>query len=204
MRRYPCKLHLTGLCPEVTMVSLTSLWMPILVAAVLVFVASSVMHMMLTYHRSDFRPLPDEEKILSALRPFRIPPGDYFVPHASSMAAMKDPKFMEKMNAGPVAFMTVSPNGPPTMGASLVQWFAYSLIVGLFAAYIASRTLPSGTDYLRVFQITGAVAFAGYALAHLQNSIWMKRNWGATFKAMIDGLVYALLTGGTFGWLWPR
>jgi hypothetical protein len=186
------------------MVSLTALWLPILVAAVIVFAASSVMHMVLKYHQSDFRPLPDEDKVLSALRPFRIPPGDYFVPHATSMAAMKDPKFMEKMNAGPVAFMTVSPNGPPAMGASLAQWFVYCLVVGLFAAYIGGRTLAPGTDYLRVFQITGAVAFAGYALAHLQNSIWMRRDWGATARAVIDGLVYALLTGGTFGWLWPQ
>lgn len=185
------------------MVSLASLWMPIVLAAVIVFVASSVMHMMLTYHQSDFLKLPDEDKVLQALSSFRLPPGDYYLPHASSMAAMKDEKYLAKLNAGPVAFMTVSPNGPPSMGASLVQWFLYSLVVGLFAGYVASRTLGPGADYMVVFRITGTVAFAGYALAHLQNSIWMKRNWGATIKAMIDGMVYALLTAGTFGWLWP-
>jgi len=45
--------------------------------------------------------------------------------------------------------------------------------------------------------------FGGYALALLQNSIWYKRAWNFTLKSMADGLVYALLTAGTFGWLWP-
>lgn len=186
------------------MVPLTALVIPIVVAAVLVFVASSIMHMMLTYHRSDFRQLPDEDKIMEALRPFKIPPGDYFVPYATSMDAMKKPEFVEKMKAGPVALMTVSPNGQMSMGTNLVQWFVYCLVVGVFAAYIGGRTHGAGAEYLSVFRVTGTVAFAGYALAHLQNSIWMKRNWGATIKAMVDGLVYALLTAGAFGWLWPE
>jgi len=125
------------------------------------------------------------------------------VPYAESMDAMKKPEYVEKLNAGPVAFMTVSPNGPVAMGASLVQWFLSSIVVSVFAAYLAGRTHGAGAEYLSVFRVTGAVAFAGYALAHMQNSIWMKRNWGATIKAMIDGLVYALLTAGVFGWLWP-
>lgn len=41
------------------------------------------------------------------------------------------------------------------------------------------------------------------ALALLQNSIWYKRKWSSTLKSMADGLVYALVTAGTFGWLWP-
>ena len=40
------------------MVPLTDLWLPILLSAILVFVASSVMHMLLTYHRSDYRQTP--------------------------------------------------------------------------------------------------------------------------------------------------
>jgi hypothetical protein len=186
------------------MVSLISLWMPIILSAVIVFVASSIIHMVLPYHRKDLRRLPKEDEVMEALRPFNIPPGDYGMPLAGSMEGMKSPKFIEKMKAGPVAFITVIPNGPPSIGSSLVLWFIYSIVVSIFAAYIAGRALPAGANYLAVFRFAGCTAFVGYSLALLQNSIWYKRNWGVTIKSMFDGLVYSLLTAGTLGWLWPR
>ena len=186
------------------MVPLTQLWLPILVSAVFVFVASSVIHMVLPYHRNDLRKLPKEDEVMDALRGFNIPPGDYLVPCAGSMEGMKKPEFLGKMKKGPVAFMTVIPSGPPSMGKSLILWFLYSVLVNFFAAYITGRALPAGSHYLVVFRFVGSSAFMGYSLALLQNSIWYKRNWGTTLRSMFDGLVYGLLTAGTFGWLWPR
>lgn len=185
------------------MVPLFSLWLPILLSAVIVFLASSVIHMMLKYHSNDFSRLPDEDKAMDALRPLNIPPGEYVVPFAGSMEAMKNPEYQEKVKKGPVMFMTVMPSGMPTMGKQLALWFVYCLIVGIFAAYVGGRTLAAGTNYLAVFRVVGTVAFTGYALALMQNAIWYKRSWSATAKSMFDGLVYALLTAGTFGWLWP-
>lgn len=185
------------------MVPIPSLVIPILVSAVIVFVASSIIHMVLPYHRSDLRKLAKEDDVLAALRRLSVPPGDYAAPHAASPAGMKDPAFIEKMHAGPVVLMTVSPGGPPAMGRSLALWFLYSIVVGVSAAYIAGRALGPGAHYLAVFRFVGASAFMGYSLALLQNSIWYRRNWGATAKSMFDGLIYALLTAGTFGWLWP-
>ena len=140
---------------------------------------------------------------MDALRPFNIPPGDYVVPNAGSPEAMKSPEFIEKANRGPVAFMTVMPNGIPKMGASMVQWFVYCAAVSLFAAYIAGRAVGPGAEYLQVFRFVGATSFIGYAVALWQNSIWYKRPWSTTAKNTFDGLVYALFTAGTFGWLWP-
>jgi hypothetical protein len=173
------------------------------VAAVLVFVVSSVIHTVLTYHRTDFKPLPDEERVMAALRPFNIPPGDYHMPRPASPQAMRSPEFQEKLRQGPVALMTVYPNGPFAMGPSLAMWFAYCLVVGVFAAYVAGRALAPGAEYLQVFRFAGTTAFLGYSAALWQNSIWMKRSWSATLKSTFDGLVYGLLTAGTFGWLWP-
>lgn len=185
------------------MVGVLALWMPILLSAVIVFVVSSLIHMVLTYHRRDFGKVPSENEVMGALRPFGIPPGEYVIPCPTSRQEMKEPEFMAKMNKGPVAFLTVMPSAPPSMGASLVQWFVYCIVVGIFAAYVAGRALGPGADYLAVFRFAGATAFAGYALALLQNSIWYKRAWSTTLKSTFDGLVYALLTAGTFGWLWP-
>ena len=183
------------------MVSVTSLWLPILVAAVLVFVVSSLIHMVLKYHRNDFVAVPNEEQVRAGLR--GIPPGDYVVPHAPSSAERQTEEFKQKMEEGPVAFLTVFPPGDFAMGAGLAQWFVYSVVVGIFAGYVAGITLPPGAEYLHVFQITGTVAFAGYGLALVQNSIWYNRKWSTTFKSLFDAFIYGLVTAGAFGWLWP-
>jgi len=184
--------------------SLLSLWLPIVLSAVAVFIVSSIIHMALPWHKSDMRRLEQEDEVMEALRRFHIPPGDYGMPMPGSMAELKDPKFIAKQEAGPVVLMTVEPNGPVNMGQSLLMWFLYALLVSFFAAYIASRAVGPEAPYLSVFRCAGAAAFAGYSFALLQNSIWYKRSWVTTIKSVIDGLVYALVTAGFFGWLWPR
>lgn len=186
------------------MTGLSALWLPILLSAVIVFVASSIIHMATKWHASEYPAVPNEDGVRDALRPLAVPPGDYFVPRAASPKAMQSPEFIEKMNRGPVLVLTVLPNGPFAMGRTLALWFVYCVVVSFFAAYIASRALPAGAQYLRVFQIVGATAFTGYALALWQMSIWYRRALSTTVRATIDGLIYALLTAGAFGWLWPR
>lgn len=185
-------------------VSILSLWLPILVSAVIVFVVSSIIHMATPFHKPDLKGLPREDDVMNALRPFGIPPGDYGMPFAGSMENMKSAAFLEKMRKGPVAFITMRPPGEFSMASTLVVWFIYSIVVSFFAGYVASATLGAGTEYPRVFQVAATVAFVGYSLALPQNSIWWKRNWGMTIRTMIDGLLYGLMTGGAFGWLWPR
>ena len=186
------------------MISLASLWLPIVLSAAIVFLASSVIHMAPLWHTSDFPQMPNEAAVRDALRPIGIPPGDYFIPRAASMQEMRTPEFKEKMRQGPVAVMTVMPNGMIDMKRSLVQWFVFLLVVGVFVAYITGRSLPIGTPYLRVFKIAGAAAFCSYVLALAEISIWYRRSWKLTAKAVLDGLIYASLTAGVFGWLWPR
>lgn len=186
------------------MIPILSLWLPIVLAAVLVFVASSVIHMLLGYHKTDFRKLPVEDKVQDALAPFSIPPGDYVMPHAESSEEMKADEYKSKVERGPVAFITVVDGRSMfNMGPQFLQWFAYLLVVGVFTAYVAGRTLPAGAEYLSVFRLTGTVAFACYALALPQQSIWYRKSWSSTMKNVFDGLVYGLLTAGTFGAFWP-
>lgn len=185
------------------MVSVFALWLPILLSAVAVFVVSSVIHMVLPYHKSDYGKLPQEDEIMDSLRGFNIPPGDYYMPRADSTQEMQSEIYLEKTRKGPVMFMTVMESGPPAMASNLIQWFIYSILVGIFAAYIAGRALDPGAHYLSVFRFAGCTAFVGYALALLQNSIWYNRAWRTTAKSVFDGLIYALFTAGIFGWLWP-
>ena len=185
------------------MVSVAALWMPILLAAVLVFIASSIIHMVLTYHRSDFGRLPSEDDVRDALRKFDIPPGNYAMPCPSTPKEMGTPEFQEKCKEGPVGLVTMMENGPPAMGTNLVLWFVYCVGVGAFTGFIAGGLLEAGTDYTAVFHVVALVSFACYAGALLQNSIWYHLAWSVTIKNLVDGVVYALLTAGTFGWLWP-
>jgi len=187
------------------MVDLSALWLPILVASIIVFAASSVIHMAPLWHKKDFPPMPREAEVLAALRPFAIPPGDYFLPRPGGMDEMRSPEFKQKVAQGPVALMTVMPSGTLfRMGPKLARWFVFLLVVSLFTAYVTGRSLGAGTSYLRVFQIAGATAFIGYSLALAELSIWYSRSWRLTLKGALDGLIYASLTAGTFGWLWPR
>lgn len=185
------------------MVALGALWLPILVAAVLVFFASYLLHMVLGYHRTDYRKVPSEDATMDALRPFNLAPGDYHFPSPASPAAMGNPEFLAKMKKGPVVMMTVFPPGDVRLGSRLAQWFVFCLVVGLFAAYLTSRALPPGAPYMQAFRFAGTVAFIGYGLAQWENTIWYNRAWQTTLKNTFDALVYGLLTGGAFGWLWP-
>ena len=133
------------------MVSLASLWLPILVAAVLVFVASSLIHMVLPYHRSDYGRLPSEDKVMDALRPFNIPPGDYLMPCPDGPESMKDPEFIARRKRGPIAMMTVWPSGDMSMSGQLMQWFVFCVVVSVFSGYLTSRALPAGAPYLEAF-----------------------------------------------------
>ena len=186
------------------MVPLRELAIPIVLSAVFVFLASSIIHMATPFHKNDLRKFPNEDAVRNALRPLNLQPGDYGIPKPDSMKEMGSPEFQEKFKAGPVAFITVRPSGQMSMTGSLVQWFIYSLIVSLFTGYVTGVALAPGAEYLKVFQIAGTVAFTGYALSLPQFSIWWGRSWATTFRSMIDGLLYGLLTAGTFGWLWPR
>ncbi len=185
------------------MVSLAALWLPILLSAVIVFVASFIMHMVLPYHRNDYSQLPDEDKILAVLRAATLKRGLYVFPYGTHKD-MKSPALVEKQKQGPVGLLTIVPSGPPAMPKFLIQWFVYCLVIGFFVAYLAAHTLAPGTNYLEVFRVVGTAAFLAYGLGTLSNGIWKGQKWSVTIKEVIDGLIFGLLTAGTFGWLWPR
>jgi len=185
------------------MLFLATLWLPIVVSAVIVFVASSIMHMVLPYHRSDYSQLPDEDNIRATLRAANLKRGLYVIPYCTHKD-MKSPALQEKYKEGPVGFLNIMPSGTPVMGKFLGLWFVYCLIIGFFTAYLTGHTVASGANYLVVFRVAGTTAFMSYGLANLADGIWKGRPWPGVFKEVFDGLVYALLTAGTFGWLWPR
>ena len=184
------------------MIPALSLWLPVILSAVFVFIASSLVHMLLKYHGSDFRPLPSEDDVMADLRKYDIEPGEYYMPFISDMKDRETPGFKEKLANGPVGFMTIT-SSEYEMGKSLAAWFIYCLLVGFFTAYLTGLALSPGASFMEVFRFAGTASFGAYFLALVQNSIWYKRAWKTTAKYLLDGFIYATLTAATFGWLWP-
>src|SRR4029077_4324904 len=121
------------------MVSFPDLWLPILLSAVAVFIVSSIMHMLLPDHRSDYKQLPDEADVHAAQRAASLKRGLYTFPYCTHQN-MKSPEVVEKFKQGPVGMLTVMPSGPPAMAKFLSQWFVYCLIIGIFVAYLTGPT----------------------------------------------------------------
>jgi len=179
-----------------------SLWLPGVVSAVAVFLVSSILHMVLKYHRADYKRLADEDAVAEAVRKGAPSPGLYFIPYCE-MSQMKDPAMVKKFTEGPVATLTVLRNGPPSFGKSLAQWFLLCLLTSFATAYVARHSLTFGSPGLEVLRITGAVAFVAYGFGYFQDSIWKGIPWSNSLRSLIDAVIYAITTGLVFRWLWP-
>jgi hypothetical protein len=184
------------------MAFITVLWLPILLSAVVVFVASAILHMVLKYHQSSCFHLNNEEQVLAAMRAQGVKPGYYHFPYTTH-AEMKSAATDEKFKLGPVGFLTILPSGPPNMGKYLGSWFAYCIVVAFFTAYLTSNTIPAGAPFLFVFRAAGTAAIMTFALGPLANGIWKGQPWKMTLLEAFDGLIYGLLVGVVFAWRWP-
>jgi hypothetical protein len=186
------------------MVTLGALWLPIVLSAVLVFIASSIIHMVLKYHSKDYTRLPNEDAVRAAIRTGNPPPAQYIIPYCSDMKAMETPEMKQKYLEGPVAVLNIMRPGPPTMGKALGQWFVFILVVSIFIAFAAAHAISAGAPYLHVFRVVGMIGFLAYGMGQVPAAIWMGKPWKVAVKELFDGLVYGLVAAGTFGWLWPR
>ena len=117
------------------MVSLTELWLPILLAPCRVR-GQLALHMVFHTTRR-LRRVPREDDVMAALRLFTSA-GRSPVPRPGSMAAMK------RLNTWPSGSRGRSSDdgdaaGRQLHGRSLAQWFVYCAVVSLFAAYHEPR-----------------------------------------------------------------
>lgn len=184
------------------MIPIMSLWLAILLSAVFVFAASALVWMALPHHKTDWKGLANEDAARSALK--GTAPGQYMIPFAGGWEAMKDPAVVKKIEDGPVGYLTMIPSGVTNMGGMMAKSFLYYVIVAGGVAYLASRTLDPGAEYLSVFRVAGTTAWFAFGFGVIPDSIWFGRPWSSTVKHLLDTLLYALLVGGVFGWLWPE
>lgn len=184
------------------MISMAGLWLPVLVAAIAVFIASSLIHMVFKWHNSDYRRLDNEADVLAALRTRLPAPGQYTFPHCTDMKAMQEADMQAKYNTGPVGLLTILPNGAPRIGRSLGQWFALNLVIAALAAGVARHVLGDSNAH-NAAHLAAILTFLTYAGGSIQSGIWMGKGWGSVLKDQLDALIYAIASGLVFLWLWP-
>ncbi len=176
---------------------LAQLWLPIFVSAVLVWIASFLTHMVLPHHKSEWSGLPNEDEVVAAIKP--LSPGLYMFPFGK-MEEMKTPEYQAKMKNGPNGTLVIW-NGPVNMGKNLGMTFLFYLLVGVFVAYLGHHAILPTDDYLERFRLTGTTAFAAHGLGWMSFFIWF--GGGRFWPNFLDAVIYALVTAGTFAWLWP-
>jgi hypothetical protein len=182
-------------------VSLISLWLPILLSAVIVFFAAFVAWTVLPHHRSDWVGIANEGSLLQAIRDLGLVRGQYVFPRAMTPEGAKEADAQDKLKTGPVGLLII--RDAPNMGKGLAFYFLFTLAVSFLVAYVGYAAIPAGAEYRHVFRVLGTTAFLAYAAAEVPSAIWFGHTWSSVWKSVIDGLVFGLLTGGVFGWLWP-
>lgn len=183
---------------------IAELWIPIVVSAVLIFIASSLVHMVFKWHNSEYHKLSNEDAVRAALRAGNPQPAQYAVPHCADMKDLATPEMQQKFVEGPIAWITVRPSGPPKMGGALGAWFVYLLFINLIAAYVAQRSLQEPATFNQVARVVGSISLLAYAGGSVQMGIWMGKPWSSVMKDILDAVIYAVIAGAVFGWLWPR
>ncbi|HEX6083372.1 MAG TPA: hypothetical protein VF266_02535 [Thermoanaerobaculia bacterium] len=183
------------------MTSLAALWLPILVSAVFVFLASMILHAALPFwHRRDYRPAPDDRPFVEASR--TLAPGFYAFPSAQWNEMTPEQK--AEWRKGPVGFMYVRKAASISMGRTFLLHFLYCLVGSFLAAYVVSIAAAPGTEYLRVHRLAGTAGMIFWAFGtNVSDAIWYGKPWPSVFKYVVDAVIYGFLIGGTFGWLWP-
>ena len=180
-----------------------SLWLPVVVSTIAVFVVSCVIHVVMTHHKGDFGKLPDEDALADEVRRQAPAPGQYMFPHCGGKEGMKDPAFKAKWERGPALFLVVRGAGMPGMGPAMGLWALNVFAVSFLTAYVARHALQPGAACVEVARITGTVGIAAYTMATWTESIWKWRPWRVTVLAVVDGVVYAVAAALVFCWLWP-
>ena len=182
------------------MVHTANLWLPILLAAIGVFVASSLIHMVVKWHNSDYLKHPNEDAVRAAIGG-QLPPGQYTVPYCLGAKDMQSPAMQKKFVDGPLAMIVVRPSGMPKMGGHLAKWFGLNLVVATVAAHLAC--CAAVMDAHRVFHIVAVTTFIAYSAGSVSDGIWMGRPWKAVSKDLLDALIFALVSAAIFAWMWP-
>lgn len=190
---------------------LSHLWFPIVTSAVAVWIASALAWMLVGHHKGEWKQVPNEDEFIATIRRLGIPPGSYGFPEFRRLEGMsKEEKRgkWEEMQKSPIGLLRVW--GPIRMGRSMLLTFVVLLVTSVLIGYLGWNALPHGTalgesrpEFTKTMQITGTAGILAYCVAGLPNDIWFQRSRREIAACLLDGVVFGLITGAVFAWLWP-
>lgn len=185
-------------------VTLSQLWLMVLVAGALCWIASALIHMLFKYHNADYAALPNEADVAATLNKTKLNPAFYSLTFCKDMSEMSQDSMQKKFADGPVAMLTIFPNGMPPMGKLLTQQLLYFILGSALIAYVTSMAIPVAADYMVVFRLVFVVAFLAYVWGQIPHSIWLGIPWSNCLRYALDAVIFASITAGVFAWLWPN
>jgi hypothetical protein len=182
---------------------LLQLWLPIVLTAVFVFIASSLIHMVFKWHNSDYKKLNNEDEVGAVIRAGNNAPGQYVLPHCMDMKEMQGEAMMKKYIEGPIGFITLKKNGAPNMGPALMMWFVFTVFIAGSAALITLTSVGLQAHPHLAAHSVGTISLLAYCGGSIQQGIWMGRPWRSVMKDLLDGFIYATISAFTFMYFWP-
>src|SRR5882672_6740039 len=161
---------------------LSHLWLPIIVATVVMFVLSALMWTAMPHHKKEFRGVPDEDALLALLRKASLEPGNYTFPwcspeHRSDKA--KTDAWKQKWAQGPAGTLSIAPRGPMSMGKMMGQSIVLYLVVNFFLGAVGAHAIRFDTQptFHHVFVVISLAAFMAYFFATVPECIWFGKPW---------------------------
>lgn len=86
-------------------------------------------------------------------------------PRAADSKDTHSPEYKSKFERGHVFMISIWQNRTLSMTKNLIQWFIYSIVIGIFAAYVASWAVSPDAEYMHVFRFAGVTVYIDYAAA---------------------------------------
>lgn len=180
---------------------LQHLWLPILVCGVAVFMCSFLVWAVLPHHRDDWAALPNAESFRDDLKARGIAPGMYIFPKMGGKEC-NTPEGKANFERAPAGVITVFAKS--SMPKNMFCTFLVFLIASVLIAYVAWHIRPDlAGGFADRFQVLGTLGILTYCFSFLPNMIWFQSGKRAMVNGIVDGVLYGVVTGATFSWLWP-
>lgn len=180
---------------------LLQLWLPILLATVVLFFASFLAWVVLPHHKPDVRRWPDEDALLEFIRNSGAEAGEYLFPLIDEKH-MKEEWAQQRYAAGPWGVINVW-SQQPNMALNMVKTVLFFLVVTVLVGYVGASALPAGAGFGQVFQVVGTTAILAHTAGGVCREIWFTRPARAKLMDCFDGLAFGIITGVIFALLWP-
>jgi len=197
---------------------LTHLWLPILVSGVGVWIASFIAWMAVGHHKKDRDAIPGgrEQEFMDIITRMNIPPGNYGFPDFCQHDKLPRKERMEALKTlydkRPMGMLRVW--GEMNMGVNMALSFLFYLVTSAVIGYLGWAALPHGAAsvasaegsslFWKVFRVLGTAGILAYCFASFPGDLWFQKKRRAMMMDWIDGVVFGLITGALFAWLWPK